>query len=274
MTTSIRLLAVPTIYADPIDCGDELHETTALVQARAWRSESAPLLVLAGDVGTGKSLAAAVVLAEHRAMLGRANPWGRVELPAWTGWIHAPHLCRYQPWDPLMREIDEAPMLVLDDLGEEDETPRVKASISALLTTRVANFLPTIITTNVDRETFRSRYGERVVDRLRGAGLERGHARWWISCTGESLRGRRAPRPRHEEPEAPRPLAVVEPLAPERMAEMASEVTRTIESLAEDKSSALAKHDDERSLAEFRAKVKARIDAQAKIDAKKTGGGS
>src|SRR5690606_16141959 len=83
MADSLRLLAVPTLYADPIDSGDELHDTTALVQARAWRSEGAPLLVLAGDVGTGKSLAAAAVLAEHRASLGRANPWGRLELPAW-----------------------------------------------------------------------------------------------------------------------------------------------------------------------------------------------
>ena len=269
---SLHALHVPAIFADPVDSGDELEETTALVQARAWRSAAAPLLVLAGDVGTGKSLAAAVVLGEHRASLGRSNPWGRVELPAWMGWIHAPHLCRYQPWDPIMRELDYAPMLVLDDLGEEDETPRVKASISALLTTRAAAALPTIITTNVEQSVFRKRYGERIVDRLRGAGLDGNRARWWVSCAGASLRGRTAPRPRHEEPDMVQDdleqlLALVpklEPVSPERVAEMATEVTQRIEQLAEDKSRAQPKHNDAKSLEDFRARVKARIDEEAK----------
>lgn len=187
---------VPKIHAEPVLSGSELIDTTAVEAARAWKFSQATLLVLAGDVGTGKSLAAAWALWDRLVMSTPKNPWGQKIAPDVRLWIAAPHLARLTAWSDEVAECERSPLLVLDDLGEEEASPKSIAILSSLITTRMANGLPTIITTNLDQKTFRDRYGERIIDRIRQSGLdENGKSKWWVRCTGPSLRGKVEPKP-------------------------------------------------------------------------------
>jgi hypothetical protein len=190
---------VPPKYADPLDLGWTLAPTDALTAATAWSRSGAALLAFAGPVGTGKSMAAAWALRDWWLATATVNPWGQRVPYDGRLWVAAPHLGRLAPWADEVQALDgaDAPgMLVLDDLGEEEATPRSLAMLSSMLTSRFAQGCATIITTNLDGSTFRDRYGARLIDRLRECGLdERGKAKWWVTCGGESLRGRVEPQP-------------------------------------------------------------------------------
>ena len=192
---------VPTIHAQPIVDNLQLRETMAMAGARRWRAAGAYMLVLSGKVGTGKSLAAAWAAADYLRATATENPWGRLVYFSGRLWVSSPHLSRFAPWSEELVELEAADFLVIDDLGEEEATPRTLATISSLLTTRDSNARPTIITTNLDGATFKSRYGERIIDRLRQSGTSDGKADWWIRCTEESLRGRIEPQPKLREVE-------------------------------------------------------------------------
>ena len=188
-------IEVPKIHAEPLEACRGLLETPALAAVRAWRDDASPLVVLAGTVGTGKSLAAAWALWDWWVTTRKVNP---VTGYQWAHkgrcWIAAPHLARLQKWAKEVTELETAPMLVLDDLGEEQASDTAVAILSNLITTRFAERMPTAVTTNLDGKTFRERYGERIVDRVRECGLDdNGHARWWVRCSGESLRGKQEP---------------------------------------------------------------------------------
>lgn len=191
---------VPHIHAWPV-MEQVLDPTTALDAAISWRASGSMMLVLAGDVGTGKSLAAAWALHDWLVQTTPRNPWGQ-RIPSEVRlWIAAPHFARLAPWGDHVVELERVGMLVVDDLGEEEASPKALGMVSALITTRQSNGLPTIITTNLDGETFQERYGQRLIDRLRQSGLREGadgkqRAKWWIRCTGESMRGKTTPRPR------------------------------------------------------------------------------
>jgi hypothetical protein len=120
------------------------------------------------------------------------NPWGQRIAPDGRLWISAPELERLsrRKWSPEFEELERAPILVVDDLGEELRSEESVAMISSLLTCRMGARLPTIITTNLNGQAFQGRYGERIVDRVRQSGLdENGKARWWVRCVGPSMRG-------------------------------------------------------------------------------------
>jgi DNA replication protein DnaC len=78
-----------------------------------------------------------------------------------------------------------ASRLVIDDLGEEfnDTKGNFLAVLDEAVSDRIANLRPTVITTNLDVEAFKLRYGARVTDRIRGSGR-------WFAVAGESMRGR------------------------------------------------------------------------------------
>lgn len=185
---------VPSVHAKPLAEGARLIETVALAAARQWRASAATLLVLAGNVGTGKSLAAAWALLDYLQATTKPNPWGQRIAADVPLWCDAPCLTRFAPWDERITELERAPIFVLDDLGQEEATPRGLATIDSLLTRRDAEGRPTIITTNVFGSVFREAYGDRIIDRLRQSGLdENGKARWWVRCEGDSLRGKVSP---------------------------------------------------------------------------------
>ena len=131
------------------------------------------LVVLAGGVGVGKSVAAAHWLATK---LGDVTP--------------GPHMGRrwyvfgtLPPFGPLFDEACRVRAAVLDDVGTEvhDESDRSRSMMDAIVNERHSNGRSTCITTNLDAARFRERYGERVYDRLRGDGI-------WYAVAGKSRR--------------------------------------------------------------------------------------
>lgn len=149
----------------------------AIGAVSSWVSRQGGIAILAGDPGIGKTIAATWLAMQH---LGRHR--------------HVPTFLRAAEFAKLSRYDDEAQarwrvgFLVLDDLGVEYLDP--KGSFAASLDELVDVFYgdtwrTLVVTTNNDPATFLSRYGARVLDRIRECGA-------WIQVTGPSLRGARS----------------------------------------------------------------------------------
>lgn len=135
-------------------------------------------VVLSGGAGSGKTVAAAwwILVSlrdparwdqrdydEHE--IRRRGP-----LPEF---ITAAHLARWERYsDAEMNRLLYAPELVIDDLGVEfaDKSGSFLATLDEVVNCRYGNELPTLITTNLDAAAFKSRYGERIADRIRQSG--------------------------------------------------------------------------------------------------------
>lgn len=69
-----------------------------------------------------------------------------------------------------METLQEADLLILDDLGTEFLSPYVISSLYSLINTRVCRSLPTIYTTNIIKDAdLQRRYPEKIVSRLLGS---------------------------------------------------------------------------------------------------------
>lgn len=132
------------------------------------------LLVLAGGVGTGKSVAAAWACAFNTGRFIKA-----IDL------IRAGLFDDDEVLPPLIR----APLIAIDDLGMEpiDGKGYGYAALYDLLDRRYDAGRKTIVTTNLTMDQFRDRYGtgagERLWDRVREVGI-------WVDIPGASLRRR------------------------------------------------------------------------------------
>ncbi len=77
----------------------------------------------------------------------------------------------YGRFDPeALEPFESRCLLVIDDLGVEVWSDRFQSMLDGLLDTRYSSDLATILTTNLHLEAFRSRYGARITDRIRGSG--------------------------------------------------------------------------------------------------------
>lgn len=136
--------------------GEPIQHEDMLEEVERWMDSGNPGLVLMGSVGTGKTTLAyamrdawdtPLTIARVRKcdkiadLIKQDESWKR-EIAGYTG------------------------LLVLDDFGTE---PKVwgEESIPYILYRRIENGLATIITTNLNTEQIRQRYGERIADRLR-----------------------------------------------------------------------------------------------------------
>lgn len=172
-------------------CGP-LVETPALAAAMA---HAAGCLLLLGDPGTGKSLAAArwlltpsCSLASWQCLISSKNG-GRWQFAGHgrggTQWRTAKSLSRVQQYDQeAIDDLIKPSRLVLDDLGTEylDKGGFLLSLIDEIISERHRRDLPTVMTTNITAAEFAQRYGGRVVDRIRGSGSI-------VVCDGRSLRG-------------------------------------------------------------------------------------
>lgn len=151
----IRAAAVTGLnsYGNPLR---ESDGDKVLGQADA---EQKRLVILTGQPGTGKTLAAARWLVRH--------PGGRYVAAAKfaAGMVAA-------KWSKRQGEIYEASeryrvamALVLDDAGE-NETAEESAHIAELLRHRYDERLPTVVTTNLSSTDFATRYGDRIMSRI------------------------------------------------------------------------------------------------------------
>lgn len=159
-------------------------EWSAHAHVRRWLADPAsrPVLILAGGTGTGKTVACAWALAKLGGEYVRA-----IDLPK-----------RFEPYrgeaEPLNVAAHE--LLVLDDLGTETRTAEGRPDRRFMpafydivdqrqgVMRRGTRWLPrrTLITTNVKRTEFRSKYpDERILSRLRQSAS-------WVSLEGADMR--------------------------------------------------------------------------------------
>lgn len=229
--TPLHATEVPDSLARLIDTAHDLRMTVAMQAAKQWRAESGGLLVLSGPVGTGKSLAAVWALWDWRVATARRDPWGKLRyLHDGRMWVAAPHLARMKGWGEDIEQVERVGFLVIDDLGEEDATEKTLTRIGNVTTARFAHGLHTVITTNLNAPTFRARYGDRLIDRLRDCGLDSdGKARWWVKCDGESLRGTPKPRPIPQDTVSEPEPEDRDPLTGEELEQQASDFLRSIQ---------------------------------------------
>lgn len=68
--------------------------------------------------------------------------------------------------ETILKSLSNADLLILDDLGTEQQTDWSKTKIYNLIDSRYRNGLPLIITTNFSLEDLENKYGKRTYDRL------------------------------------------------------------------------------------------------------------
>jgi hypothetical protein len=159
---------VPLHVLDVLERG--IGDTAPLLAVKDGRGER--VVILGGEVGTGKTVAACWALAEPRVKTGL--------------FVRAVKMARWERYDAdAMDDLLRPALLVIDDLGGEfnDAKGNFLAIFEEVMTDRVENKRRTIITTNLDVVAFRGRYGDRQLDRCR----ELGRYEWF---GGASMRGK------------------------------------------------------------------------------------
>jgi hypothetical protein len=127
-------------------------------------------LVLAGHVGTGKSVAAGYVLRRRSGLFLTCSELTEV--------------ARFGDANDARRALAfKTPLLVIDDAGLEKDW--VTPMVESLVVERHNDRLRTVLTCNMDGAAFASRYKDRVADRVATCGM-------FVPLLGDSLRARRA----------------------------------------------------------------------------------
>jgi hypothetical protein len=155
------------------------HPTEAIRGVNLWSWGQKCFLVLHGENGTGKSFGAAyalVVLARLRLLNDWKLPMSWTSLP--TLWESA---YRVTSKDDLFEMARSIPVLVIDDLGSEENTHRARGRLAEIVSKRYDQQRTTILTMNEDVLELEKIYGRRMTDRI----LSAGHT---VYCGGESLR--------------------------------------------------------------------------------------
>jgi len=186
-------------------------DTPPVLFMREWikAGPKAWALVMLGDTGVGKSVAAALawlLLRDEDRAVAQA-PGVYADLRG-VSWVRARTLQRlsYNARSDALQRFAAAHGLIVDELGSEDE--RTRQALQEVIEERGDAKRRTVITSNLSADEFREAYGDRLLDRLRGAGLNSaGKARWVRVFYGESLRGKPPPSvvtepTGHEEPPA------------------------------------------------------------------------
>lgn len=157
---------LPKVHrANQADLAARVRDARLLGPARAWTWGS-PCLLMSGPTESGKSSAAALVVL-------RAIAKGReADAPLWRGirWYGANELMRHaREWSlgagecPEVRQASTCGLLILDDLGNEQEW---QTTTFDLLQARYERGLPNIVTTGLRPAQLIERYGDAVLRRI------------------------------------------------------------------------------------------------------------
>lgn len=142
-----------------LEYAERCDETAkAIERVKTWKSEDENVLVLAGVLGCGKTVAAA---------------WWAMRQRVAPRFIRSTTFAAGSRYDAAKRsQWFEASALVLDDLGTEyaDAKSNYLVDLDELIDVFYGNRKPLLITTNCEPEPFKERYGARIVDRIRECG--------------------------------------------------------------------------------------------------------
>lgn len=122
-------------------------------------------LLLRGPVGTMKTTLAVAVL---QVWLGLGGSAHFLTMPSLVDNLFAAKSISHEDWTAFEKRLRQTPLLVLDDLGAEWVAGWVLTKVDAVIAERYNRRRATIITTNLSSADLRSRYTDRIVDRLRG----------------------------------------------------------------------------------------------------------
>ncbi len=133
-------------------------------------------LLLCGPTGTGKSFIAAYLcyqwcIRNYGYRFKDKTKWEEVadHINSVIRWYAAYEVTAATPQE--QKEIARASsIMVIDDLGTEDNTPRSVAAINYIMSRRYDGGYATMITTNVSMADIGARYGRRLIDRLMESG--------------------------------------------------------------------------------------------------------
>jgi DNA replication protein DnaC len=164
-----------------------------VIETDATRAASGALdlLVLSGGPGCGKTVAAAMWVASFVRNIANWDTHNDPDycihpkmISARPVWVTAAKLARWERYEQAeMEKLLKTPRLVIDDLGGEflDKGGFYASLLDEVVNERQGESRPTIMTTNLDAEAFKSRYGERITDRIREGGR-------FVGCGSDSLR--------------------------------------------------------------------------------------
>lgn len=146
----------------------DLRETEALRQTRAYLRGSykaGSALILAGNTGTGKTVAASYVIGE----VGGLS-------------IYSADLQKAFLSDRI-NDFRATNFLVIDDLGTEYRKDFFDSNLDALIYHRHKLMMATIITTNLSDDEFKEEYRGRIISRIREWGC-------FVNIVSEDMRGK------------------------------------------------------------------------------------
>jgi len=179
--SAYRCRGVPERAALVLGAG--IGDNPARRALREARAADITFVVLEGDTGVGKTIAAAeAVMARY--------PYPAERLRTAPLMVHARdavRACRESTplpghlWDHT--RLSDCDLLALDDLGAEMRDSKRWASgvLGSLLESRHDRCLRTIVTTNITREEFAERYNDRLLARIQDGGR-------WVKVEGQDLR--------------------------------------------------------------------------------------
>ncbi len=126
-------------------------------------SEDSKGIRLTGNYGCGKTHLTASII--HR-LAERGIGGVFVVVPELLRAIRHGYNQQNDDSDRLVKLTEEAPLLVLDDLGAEKPSDWVREQLYVIINRRYENMLPTIVTTNCTTQELVERVGQRTVSRL------------------------------------------------------------------------------------------------------------
>ena len=147
----------------------------------AWVANPGALtLALGGDVGVGKTYAAAAVANAVAALRLRVDP--HIRPVAWWTVAGLLDALRRDQDDTVWTEAREAALLVLDDLAHTRPTEWAVERLWMLIDHRVSNGMRQVVTSNADWQVLTATWGAGTMDRLSEDAV-------FVRLTGSSLRG-------------------------------------------------------------------------------------
>jgi DNA replication protein DnaC len=121
-------------------------------------------LLMRGPVGTMKTTLAVAVL---QCWLRRGGSARFLTMPSLVDNIFSAKAVSQDKWRQFEKQLQEAPLIVLDDLGAEGASGWPLTKVDAIIAERYNRRRATVITTNLASAAMRNRYTDRMIDRLR-----------------------------------------------------------------------------------------------------------